>query len=395
MKTQLILSATHFFKQVSKPVQSLIHRLLPEPYQRTYLMRALVLSLVLRLGLFLVLYMIDRSMWQHQHVVSEMFTETLQHWDARHYLHLADVWYRNTPDDKYFLVFFPLYPALIKLVNLLVLDLLDSALLISWVCSVIAAYYLQMILHQENFDEDIILRSILLFHCCPGAMYLVLPYTESLFMALVLYGFYASYQQGWFRAGIMGALASATRITGVLLLPAWLLSAWLQKSRKWSLFWLMIIPSGALVYLYFNWLVLGNPFEFMKLQSEHWNQQFIMPWEQLQYTFYRLATYGVGRYRFNMYETRLLCFILGPILLLAGTRRMPLSWQVYAWMSFFIFVCSREVISMPRYLYTLFPIFPVLAHWGRRPMVFQSMMMLGGITLAGWFALFISGSGAY
>ncbi|PKL80196.1 MAG: hypothetical protein CVV27_00705 [Candidatus Melainabacteria bacterium HGW-Melainabacteria-1] len=407
-----------------KTFVALWQRLIPDERHRRYLVRALVMALTLRLALLGVMYITDLVLLQHAHPLSQMLDENLRRWDARHYLRLADVGYTGTGDNRFLMVFFPLYPFLIRLVNGLLQNYLHSALLISFVAAVAAGWLLQELMRRQGFDEEHIFRAFMFFCCLPMAIYTVVPLTESLFLALTLAAFVFAQGGGWFRSGLVGALASATRSAGVLLLPALavqaLLARWprkqpttaestdpepvdpkpvdmepahLKPSSPLRALWLLLIPTGLGVYLFLNWKIMGHPLAFTTLQAEHWNQGFVWPWEQLSITLQHLASDAPGRERFNYYEPRLLAMIAG-VLLLIGGRKLPLSWQVYAWSSFLLFVCAREVISLPRYLYVLFPIYPVLAMWTRRPLVFQAALCLSTLLMASWFTLYITGNGA-
>lgn len=370
--------------------------LLPDRQGRRYLARAVLLAVVLRLTLFGLIYIYDRAVLQHTHPLMALFDENLRHWDGRHYLSLAEHGYSNRGDDIFLLVFFPLYPWLIRPLGLLLHNYLAGGLLISLIAAILSGYWLQRLLQQRGFDEDTIFRALMFFSCLPGAIYTVLPYTEALFLALSLGCFVAAERHHWLRAGLAGALASATRTTGVLLLPA-LVAQLLRSPERRSLrpLWLLLIPLGLVVYLLLNWQVSGAPLTFMRLQAEHWNQTLIPPWTQVIDTVKAIFSLEPGRHRFVYFEARLFALVAGLVLLIGGLRqKLPVSWQLYAWLSFALFFCAREAISLPRYLYGLFPIYVVLANWTRRPIVFQAALYASTLLLAGWFVIFMTGSGA-
>lgn len=391
------------------PVFALWRRLLPDQHRRRYLLRALLMAIVLRIALFGVMYMYQRVVDQQSLPMADLLTRGLVHWDARHYLSLADQGYRGNGEERFLIVYFPLYPWLVGLFNFLIRDYLLSGLSVSFLASVAAGYWLQRLLHDQGCDEDTVLRAFAFFSCLPGAMYTALPFTESLFLALTLWSFTAAQRLQWFRAGLAGALAAATRSTGILLLPALAVAAlWPRREPpdaasassapagfKPGMLWLLLIATGLLAYLILNQLVTGNPFTFMQYQSEHWNQGLIPPWTQVIDTVQHLATEPRGQHRFVYFEARLAALLVGLVLLIEATRRkLPLAWLLYAWMSFFVFICAREAISLPRYLYCLFPIYVVLAQWTRRPMLFQAALYLSSMLLAGWFVLYMTGTGA-
>lgn len=392
------------------PVSALWRRLLPAESQRRYLLRALLMAIGLRIALFGVMYMYQRVVDQQSLPMADLLTRGLVHWDARHYLGLAEQGYRSNGEERFLIVYFPLYPWLVGLFNFLIRDYLLSGLSVSFLASVGAGYWLQRLLHDQGFDEDTVFRAFAFFSCLPGAIYTVLPFTESLFLALTLWSFAAAQHLQWFRAGLAGALAAATRSTGVLLLPALALAAlWPRRGERTNsepdssvpagfkpgMLWLLLISAGLLAYLILNQVVTGNPFTFMQYQSEHWNQGLIPPWTQVIETVQQIAAAPRGQHRFVYFEARLAALIVGLVLLIDATRRkLPLGWLLYAWMSFFVFICAREAISLPRYLYCLFPLYVVLAQWTRRPMLFQAALSISGILLAGWFVLYMTGTGA-
>lgn len=379
-------------------IKTRLPKLLPE--QRQYLIRAVVLAIVIRLAFVGLAYLVDRIIMQHTHPAwDKMLWDTYRHWDAHHYQQLADLGYRNTPEDKYLLVFFPLLPFLIKTLNMFIGHYLFSGLIISFVATVALGFFLQDLLRLEGYDQDFIWRSFLFCSFFPTAVYAMFPYTEALFLALVLMAFWFGRQARWSWAAICGALACATRSTGIWLLPALLLEAWLlDRQRIWRAGWLLLIPSGLLVYLYFNWQVLGDPLAFVALQREHWNQHPVSPWGQLMFVWERLQNETNLKTRFTYYELRLWSMLFGTGLLLLGLRklnRLRWSWQVYAWGSWLMFMSVLEAMSIPRYFYVLFPLYVVLAQLTRNPLAFQATLGASTILMSIWFILYTTGQGGY
>ena len=104
------------------------------------------------------------------------------HWDAPHYVAIAKNGYVNTGDAANFIVFFPLYPVLIRLFTFDFNYINLSALIISNVCSLIAFFYLYKIAKLE-FNDSVALKAVLLLSVFPTAYFLSVPYTEGLFFA--------------------------------------------------------------------------------------------------------------------------------------------------------------------------------------------------------------------
>jgi len=123
-------------------------------------------------------------------------------WDGPHYIDIARNWYVNTGEQCFFLVFFPLYPLLIRLTTFNWQYVNLSALLISNVSSIIAAIY-PFKLVKLDFEEDVAKRSVFYMSFFPTAYFLCATYTESLFLALTISCvYYARYRKWHFSLSI-------------------------------------------------------------------------------------------------------------------------------------------------------------------------------------------------
>ena len=184
------------------------------------------------------------------------FVWSFGNFDGVHYLGIA----KNAYADQYTQVFFPLYPALIKLVSYLTLgNLLISALLISNVASLFALIIFYKLISQSH-DKKIALWSSLFLLAFPTSFYLGAVYTEGPFLFMVVSSFYLASRQKVWQAALVGALASSTRLVGLFLAP------FLIVSKK-SYIPLFIIPMGFLLYVLYLAVKFANPFYFLTAQS--------------------------------------------------------------------------------------------------------------------------------
>jgi len=78
-----------------------------------------------------------------------------------------------------------------------------------------ALFYLYAIAKQE-FDENTASRAVFYIAAAPAAFFFSTVYTESIFLLFVVACFYYSRNRKWLFAAIAGALASVTRLSGVL-----------------------------------------------------------------------------------------------------------------------------------------------------------------------------------
>src|SRR4051794_16992430 len=150
-------------------------------------------------------------------------------WDAGHYVGLALHGY----DQPLRAAFFPLYPLLARAVTAPLDSPIAGALAISLASFAVALYLLHRLVALEA-GERYARGALWVVALFPTAFFYSAIYTESLFLALSIGAFYAARRERWWLAGVCGALASATRNTGLLLVvPLLLLPAAQRRSKLW------------------------------------------------------------------------------------------------------------------------------------------------------------------
>jgi hypothetical protein len=207
--------------------------------------------------------------------------------DSQHYLTIAQDGYVSIGDDRLLIVFFPLYPYLMRLVHYVFENYLVSGLIVSNLCWVFAAYLLYELALLDT-DKKGALRALKYLCILPASFLFSAPLSDSLFLLLSVACVYAVRKDLYPVAGLVGFLAAFTRMPGVLLLaPAAfeLVGKIIRerptqgKSEKWGLrmagnaLSLLFIPAGLLLYFYVNQRVTGSATMFLTYQREHWHQQ--------------------------------------------------------------------------------------------------------------------------
>ncbi|MCX7928159.1 MAG: hypothetical protein N2558_00550 [Patescibacteria group bacterium] len=285
--------------------------------------------------------------------------------DGEHYLSIASNGYQNL---KHF--FFPLYPFIISFLNNLTGDRFENlayiGLFVSYFSLIFALYGIIKIIKLDfrNVNQLLFLFFILLF---PTSFYFASFYTESLFLLFSVWAFYFIRKKRWFLAGIFCALSTATRITGIALIPVLLVEFLLSKQRFNArfLFGLFIAPLGLFVYMAYLFLYFGDPFLFAKNLGEVFGEQragtFILFPQILYRYFFKIIPNLDLNYLPFVYTVFLelfsaIFFIFGIVLLFIQKK------FVYAFYSALIFVLSTfsgSFSSLPRYVLTAFPVFIV------------------------------------
>ena len=193
-------------------------------------------------------------------------------WDAPHYVDIAKYGYSAVGEQRLFIVFPPLFPLLIKLFALAIPSYELAALLVSNLASALASIYLFK-LARLDLSESAALRSVFYFCIFPTAYFLIAGYSESLFLLLAISCIYYARTRRWTLTGIAGMLATATRLTGLALVPALLCELLQQLSqqhdncdaraeerkKKWRMAMaILMTPLGFFAYLMLNFAVFGD-----------------------------------------------------------------------------------------------------------------------------------------
>lgn len=353
---------------------------------RTVFWRLVLLCLVIRLALEVLGL---ASIAAHGQPVWTNVLDLWNRWDAPHYLRVAEVGYRTgtpPPDDPLFIVFFPLFPLAVRIVAVVVRNLVLSGLLVSFAASVGAAWFLYRLVELDR-GADEAWRTVLLLMTFPTAYFLAAPYSEALFLFAVVASIYAARTNRWIGAGLAGALATGTRVTGVALAPALLAEALRGRvptsERIRRLAWVVLSAAGLVAYLAINHVVHGDAFWFLEVQRSHWFQKAIPPWQSIVDGVTALLN-GVGdpTGRF-IYIGRIAAFVFAVPVLVLAIRRVRVANSLYAWSGFLLILSASWLISLPRYLLVLYPIFMVEARFTSSKRVLAPVLATGAL-LQGW-----------
>jgi len=160
------------------------------------------------------------------------------HWDAYWYLDIARHGYDHAiraalPGQGHHrytnLAFFPVYPALIRLLHtvLPVLPWGVTGLVTAGLCSIVAAWGIHAAV-AHRYGSRVGTLAALLWGIGPTAVIESAGYSESAFTALVAWALFAVLKRRWLTAGTLTLLAGLTRPTGVALAAALFAAAALE-----------------------------------------------------------------------------------------------------------------------------------------------------------------------
>ena len=316
---------------------------------------------------------------------AEPLLSPLARWDAAWYLRIADSGYGGSDARA---AFFPLYPALVFAVAQAGGGsegaLLVSAYLVA-LASFLAALVLLYRLVALELGRPLATPTLLLLSVFPAALFFGAPYSESLFLLLAVGAFYAARTGAWPLAGAAVAGAAATRSAGILLLlPLAMLWLGSRGRRPRDAAWLLLGPLGLAGYALFLGVSEGDALRFLDVQDA-WSRELTVPlagaWDGLTAALDGLRQLGSGQrevvyfeqaagdpFRIAAVNVMLLGALVFALLACAGVfRRLPKAYGAWVAASLVLPLSfpvePQPLMSLPRFLAVLFPIFMWLAIW--------------------------------
>jgi hypothetical protein len=244
--------------------------------------------------------------------------------------------------------------------------------------------------------------AVWLLACFPAAFFLSAVYSESLFLVLSLGSVYAARTGRWWWAGALGALAAATRSAGVVLLVPLALLWWTRSPRRpRDLAALALVPAGLAAYcagLALAGLDPGAPFHAQEQWFRHFAGPFAGIWDGAVAAWdgarqllsgSRVPVYftkaGGDPYVNAAHNLELFATLAAVVPMVAGAlRRLPLAYGAYAVVALALPLSwpvePQPLMSLPRFVLVLFPLFLWLGWWAARGR--RRTVILGAVFLA-------------
>lgn len=315
-------------------------------------------------------------------------------WDAPFYVQIATSGY-NPESPLPNIVFFPLYPALIRGTAALAgggsLAMWIAALLIALAGLVAAIGYL-IALARIDLGDQVARRAATYLLIFPTTLFLTAAYPESLFLALTLACFYYARRGRWWLVGLLGLAASLTRPYGALLVIPLAFEYLLQRSfdlrqvRRDSL-WIGVVPLGLPIFLgYIAWTFGPGA---MAAAQHTWGRGFVPPWVIVGRLFEGPVVVHGLTLGISMVDLAFAGFFV--IMVLVSWWRLRPSYALHATLLLAAFLSSGQFSSVPRYGLAIFPVFLLLGLLADRGSRHQAILSIS-VILAGFaMALFNSG----
>ena len=364
-------------------------------------------ALIFRLVLFLVGAVVLYTICGETEMSFQKLISSYNHWDSGHYLDIAQNGYKGKLENGRYvmLVFYPLYPMLVKLTSFLTGNFEIAGILVSWLSYAGACSALYALL-SIDYDEETTENSIIYLSIFPFAFFFGAIMTESIFLLTVVLAMYFIRKHRWIEAGLWGCLASLSRVTGVMLVFAYF-AEWIQSGtvgqmlrerdfKKLGRYILtaglpvLLVPVGTLIYMWINYAVAGDALAFLEYEKTVWFQS--MQFFGKSFTLMREYAGMMNRLPepFTVWIAQIAAIILCLAVSFYGIKRHRMMYYGFLVPYLITNISASWPISGGRYMSCAFPIFIFLADFATRhkrakPWIMVTFSMLFIVYLAAYF----------
>ena len=274
--------------------------------------------------------------------------------------------------------FFPVYPLLVSVFHA---DFYLAGTVVSNLLFLASLALLFFVSKMFGLDDGKAGLAVLYAAIYPTSYFFSMPFTESLFLCVTLLSVYLALNDRWWLAGVAGAVASATRITGVLLFVL-LGVLYLQrrgKTIKGDALSLLLVPLGLVAFMTYIWQVTGNPFAVIQAQAASGRSTspifFLRP--MITFIIHPRAFAGWG---FEPLAIAIVVLVFFCTYMLVKWKEWALA--AYSFLSVVLPLSTGTLTSIPRYMMVVFPIYIVLARVkGQQAITFTFTVLLGLLTV--------------
>jgi hypothetical protein len=267
--------------------------------------------------------------------------------------------------DRDVAAFFPGFPLVLHAAHWLIPSWTLAGLVVSAVAGAVGCVFLRRLADQDGSDGDLAVLCLVL---SPYAVFLFAGYSEALFLALALPGWWAARRGHWAAASLLVAGAAAVRVSG-LFLAVGLVVQWLTTSRDRSvLAWLAAPFLALLAYAAYLHHLTGDWLRWLHAQQHGWQRHLAWPWDAFSTT-WRSAFHGhlPAEYTWS-FRAELVAVLVGVVVTVVLVARRSWGEATYVGLSVAALATSSFYLSVARATLLWFPLWLLLGEvLSRRP----------------------------
>jgi Gpi18-like mannosyltransferase len=286
--------------------------------------------------------------------------------DVVWYVEIAQNGYESrefTVDRHASWAFYPLWPLFLKLSSVLIADMVLAGIILSTILFLLSVILLYKLI-SIDFSKDIAMLTAVIMVIFPSSYFGLRPGPESLFLFLAIGSLLYARQNNWVLAGVLGALATLSRLQGVLLfLP--LLYIYYQQYRSTkahapAALGLLLIPAALLSFMVYMYWLTGNLFASFDIQQV-WDNNLSYPFAAMVQ--FLSVPHIIHYYGFDLSLVSFV-FVFFAIILTVAMVRMPhmrAEYIIYTMLSIYLIIARDTLTASLRYLMPVFPLYLILA----------------------------------
>jgi Mannosyltransferase (PIG-V) len=207
------------------------------------------------------------------HMSWDLFT----HWDGEHYRNIATKGYAYNADliydgykyissQQYNIAFSPLYPLVVKILMLLGIPFEVAGTVINNI-SFLFALLIFHFWNNRSHGHAIAKWTTAVMAWFPMSLFCTLTYTESFFLLFTIVALNRFESSQYVGATLFGILATATRPTGVVLIPTLLIFSWYECRHRRAYLSALLMTGGLIAFAVFCWQKFNEPMAFVLAQA--------------------------------------------------------------------------------------------------------------------------------
>ncbi|MBD2452260.1 hypothetical protein H6G76_35205 [Nostoc sp. FACHB-152] len=248
-------------------------------FRKNDLLFPAVVWLINRLFILTVMLLIAPMLKAPPGGVAATFSwDVFEAWDSGHYWAIATNGYEYVNDGKgHNIAFFPLFPLMIKGLISLGLPFQVAGTLVNNLAFLAALYFLYFWIKKQHSLEGA-MWAILVLAWFPASIFTSVIYTEGLYILLSTAALQTFDLQQYRWTAFWGGLATATRPTGMALIPAFLIAAWKERRPPIAYIAGLTSAAGILLFSLYCAVKYGEPLAFIQAQRG-WRSSIGFDWQ--------------------------------------------------------------------------------------------------------------------
>ncbi len=304
--------------------------------------------------------------------VESFWGGALNFWDAGLYASIAVHGYNQIGSAPNSVAFFPAYPALLRYTSVITgLAPIDLAAPVTMICSLVAVLLLWVLVYQLVDDRKLADRACLIFSFFPGTFVLSSGYSEGLMLALAVGCLLALLKERWLIAGLLAALATATRPNAIALVAActWAAVVAIKTKRQW---WALLAPAlaplGFIGYMIWLRVLTGSWTAWSDAQRKGWQEYIDFGWNLLkQFWAWITNPFGLGVTGAAGLNSYALWVVGLSVIFLVISAIFMFKWKppgfvfAYTYGIIGLSIISHTLGPRPRFIMTAFPLIVAVA----------------------------------